>query len=163
LSAEELERTVIGVQSHFDSLDDLSAQVMRQAGVSSAKDRMNVSLASSPWKEDDAAWFAAHPERSHRMRPAIPGEFAHIEQELQYPPEHHKFQTLVRQVEVGKRIRTPFCRDMRTEIPDLEPIVHAIFDMVSKKSETTRVVSVAEIGEFAMKYAKAAGDSGTAN
>lgn len=162
LSADELDRAVSGMQAHFDGLDDFSAQGMRQAGVASSKERADISFAPTPWKEDDAAWFAAHPDRSHRMRPMFAGEFAKIEEELQNPPGHHEFQTLIRQLEPGKRIRTPFCRDTRTEIPDLEPILHAMYDLVSKKSDTTRVVPVAEVAELAMKYAKASDDNGSA-
>lgn len=153
LSPEEVERAVNSMQAHFNGLDDISAQLLRRAGVTVPKERVNLSLAPTPWKEDDASWFAAHSERSHRMRPSFPGEFGSIERDFLTPPEHHEVQTLVRQIEPGRRIRTPFCRDMRTPIPDLEPLLHAIYDLVSKSGGAARVLPVAEVAELAMKYA----------
>jgi hypothetical protein len=131
--------------------------------VATSKERTDLILASTPWKEDDANWFAAHPDRSHRMRPMFEGEYPKIADQLASVPEHHEYQTIVRQLEVGRRIRTPFCRDARTEIPDLEPVLHAIFDLMSQKNETARVVTVAEIANLARKYEKAAEGRGSAN
>lgn len=165
LKAGDLEKTISGIQAHFEDLDKLSAKVMRQAGVSRSKERTSVSLATTPWKTDDAAWFDAHPGRSHRLRPAFPDEFKHLEHEFGEMPEHHEVQTLVRQVEVGTRIRTPFGRDLRTEIPDLEPVLHALYDLVAQRNPAARNLSVSDVAELAMKYAAAQdeGHSGPKN
>lgn len=164
LKRGEVEKAVAGLQAHFNDLDDVTAQIMRQAGVQLNKERSHISLAATPWKEADAKWFAENPGRSHRLRPMFAGEFAQIESELGDLPEHHEYQTLVRQVEVGKRIRTPFGRDTRMEIPDLEPILHALYDIVSRQSPDARNVPVSEVAELAMKYAGAQDEqSGKAN
>jgi hypothetical protein len=71
----------------------------------------------APWREDDRAWFEAHPDRSHRVRRAYPRECpgcSHI---------------AVRQVQEGKRLRQPIILpdDMPEDAPE-EP-AWAIFDL----------------------------------
>ena len=54
-----------------------------------------------PWKRDDAAWFTAHPRRSHRVRDGFPGEF---ERASGGPVDF----VVVRQIQPGLRIRVSF-------------------------------------------------------
>ena len=78
-----------------------------------------------PWARDDAAWFAARPSRSHRVRKAYPGEFAPLDCD---PAEGWK--AVVRQVAAGARLRLPvFMPDLRREIED-DAAAHALFDCV---------------------------------
>jgi hypothetical protein len=50
--------------------------------------------------EEDRVWFEAHPTRSHRVRPFIPGETPEADP---IPPTH----VAVRQVKPGIRVRLP--------------------------------------------------------
>lgn len=151
VSAEDMTNAVETMQSHFAKLDRLSDGVMRRAGLQTQA--KNVFLADSPWKSDDAAWFKSHPDRSHRLRPMFEGEAATLPTEITTMeiPEKHRLEILVRQVEIGKRIRMVFCRNTEVTIPDLEEIIHAIFDAVSR-SGRKGVISVKEIAELAAKY-----------
>lgn len=86
-----------------------------------------ISFSRTAWKSDDQKWFRQNPKRSHRLRRMFAGE------EQTFPPlwpspPHHEWQVIVRQHRVGKRERRPFCRDTRETIPDVEPVVHALFD-----------------------------------
>lgn len=67
------------------------------------------------------------------------------------PPPNHEIQILVRQIEPGLRMRASFCRNLTTEIPDVEPILHAIFDLVSEG----RTIKTEDVGKLAEKYAEA--------
>lgn len=150
-SAEDMTNVVEAMRSHFSKLDKLSDGIMSRAGLQTQA--QNVFLADSPWKSDDAAWFKSHPDRSHRLRPMFEGEAATLPTEIATMeiPEKHRLEILVRQVEVGKRIRTVFCRNMEVTIPDLEEIIHAIFDVVSQPGRKG-VVSIKEIVALAGKY-----------
>jgi hypothetical protein len=50
----------------------------------------------SPWVKDDQAWFAEHPDRSHRVRPVYVDE---------WPPEMRATATVIKQFEPGVRQR----------------------------------------------------------
>jgi hypothetical protein len=135
---------------------ECAAEVARKAGLNTP---VVMGSATTPWSCDDRQWFAANPQRSHRLRPAFPGELDALRGsnpscELQAPPDH-EIQFVVRQVEPGKRIRLPLCRDIACPIPDIEPILHAIFDIYSKGGPAGTPVSVAEVKELALKYAAA--------
>ena len=54
---------------------------------------------TDPWQEDDHAWFAAHPERSFRLRRIYANE---------YPPEFFaSTHVIVRQIKPGNRDKLP--------------------------------------------------------
>lgn len=54
---------------------------------------------ATPWKKDDAAWFADHPLRSFRIRRIYPSEWPILDKTITH--------SLVRQLEPGIRDRTP--------------------------------------------------------
>src|SRR5262245_15705487 len=83
----------------------------------------------------DRRWFAAHPRRSHRLRSALAGEWPISEP----PPAGHALQVIVRQLQPGARTRLPFFRDLSAVIPDAEPILHALFDLVQGKGGGSRL------------------------
>jgi hypothetical protein len=74
-------------------------------------------------------------------------------------PPGHEFQIIVRQVLPGRRLRLPFCRNVAVDIPDVEPLLHALFDLFCPHDGDTRqpgdLVSVREVAALAMKYAEA--------
>jgi hypothetical protein len=47
----------------------------------------------------------------------------------------------------------PFCRNTSVPIPDIEEVLHALFDVVSGGGDQARIISVAEIAEIAVRYA----------
>jgi hypothetical protein len=73
---------------------------------------------------DDRRWFAGHPRRSHRIRP--PGIGERQTMRGQYP--EMRCYVVVRQTEPGVRLRQPAWLTGR--VPNLEPIAHAVFDLV---------------------------------
>lgn len=150
-SQEDVSAAINAVQSHFSTLDKMSDRVMKQGGIQ--RKPTGVSMEDTPWKTDDAAWFKSHPSRSHRMRPIYDGEAPSLSKELgtDKPPENYRYEILVRQVEVGKRVRTLFCRNMDVPIPDTEEVVHGLFDIVAQ-SGTTGVISFEEVEALALKY-----------
>ncbi|MDP3668277.1 MAG: hypothetical protein Q8R69_01100, partial [Telluria sp.] len=132
------------------TLDALSENVMKKAGVQIGSHEVN--LADSPWKSDDALWFKNHPNRSHRLRPMFDGEAATIPSKFTEGkiPEGYGREILVRQVDVGQRIRAVLCRNMEVPMPDSEEIIHAIFDSVTRGEDG--IVSIDEIMALARKY-----------
>ncbi|MGK9055251.1 hypothetical protein [Neorhizobium petrolearium] len=151
LSSSEMESAVEAMHDHFDELDRISRRVMKQAGLKGQA--QDLFLADTLWKKDDAAWFKNNPGRSHRLRPMFEGEASSFPPDVLrlQVPEGHKMEVLVRQVEVGKRARTLFCRNSEVPIPDLEEVVHALFDTVSRPGGR-RVISVDEIAQLARRY-----------
>lgn len=150
-SQEDVEATIAALQSHFTDLDKQSGDLLRRAGIH--RPATNVSFESSAWKADDAAWFQSHPKRSHRMRPMYKGEASSLSNQvvLDAPPEKYRYEILVRQVEVGKRVRTLFCRNTDVPIPDVEEVVHAIFDIVAQFGRSG-VISSDEVEALAAQY-----------
>ncbi len=151
MAPEMMTNVVESLQAHFSELDTLSNTLMRQAGLQYSPSGVNVS--HSPWKADDAAWFASHPNRSHRLRPLFDGEEASIPKEIMSAalPAKHRIEILVRQIEVGKRVRTVFCRNTEFPIPDSEEVIHAIFDAVSSR-RSNPMISTAEIESLVHRY-----------
>lgn len=115
---------------------------------------MNISVADNPWKSDDAAWFASHPKRSHRLRPLFEEEAATLPAGIKTAniPENHRLEILVRQVQVGARIRVIFVRNVEFPIPDSEEVIHAMFDVVSQPGKQGTAISPDEIAALARKY-----------
>lgn len=117
-STESVEDAISAMQLHIADFTKDTNALMRQAGIQ--KQAQGVFLGEHPWKTDDAAWFKAHPERSHRLRQVLKGEAEMVAASIpkgQTPP-NHRVDILVRQVEPGKRIRAAFTRDIETDIPD---------------------------------------------
>ena len=147
-----VDQALTTIQSLFSEIDTHTDALMRQAGV--PKDLKGVFLGEHAWKADDAAWFKNHPERSHRLRPLLEGEAEAMPELIpsdQIPP-NHRVDILVRQVEPGKRIRKPFCRNTEIDIPDQEEIVHAIFDTVATAAGGS-TIDLREIIKRARQYA----------
>lgn len=151
ISQEDAATVMESIQLHFAELDEVTGDLLRKAGVE--RHPTNVSFESSPWKADDAAWFKSHPRRSHRMRRMYNGEASSLSKDvvLGAPPENYRYEILVRQVEVGKRLRTLFCRNTEVHIPDEEEVMHALFDIVSKSGKTG-VITSDEVEAMAAKY-----------
>jgi hypothetical protein len=102
----------------------------------------------APWAADDRDWFAAHPDRSHRLREAYPGE---------WPAEAgNMLHAVVKQMQRGERLRLPITmtagllegpRGNWTADDLPEEAVWAIFDltMEATKNGDHRGVTVADI------------------
>jgi hypothetical protein len=145
-------KSVVGtLQEHFTKLDMLSNTIFRQGGLTPHP--TNVSVTENPWKSDDAAWFASHPKRSHRLRP-LEEEAATLPARITSAsiPEKHRLEILVRQVQVGARIRCIFIRNTEFPFPDTEEVNHAIFDVVAQPGKQGMVVRPDEIAALARKY-----------
>jgi hypothetical protein len=63
-----------------------------------------ISSSEEPGSLDDARWFEEHPDRSHRLRVATPGEFDGLGSEKCLPEGAIEL-CLVRQIEPGRRLR----------------------------------------------------------
>lgn len=156
LTPAEIGDAVERLQNHVAGVDRFASDIAKRAGIPTG--RMRVTTSDNPWKADDAAWFKANPSRSHRLRPMFPGE----ETTLFDPgnrtalPPNHAFQVLVRQVQPGMRARVPFGRNTEVPIPDIEPLMHALFDLAGGTGKTKGVISTAEIAKLARSYAEAA-------
>jgi hypothetical protein len=158
MSAAQTSRAINTMQQTFQKIDQVASSIATKGGVPSKMPRINT--ASSPWKDDDAGWFKANKSRAHRLRPAFPGEIDALQagsDKDEPPPIGHEFQILVRQVEPGTRMRIVFCRNMEVPIPDLEPLIHAIFDVIS--ASKGGVVSSREVADLAMQYAASGGSA----
>jgi len=79
-------------------------------------------------REIDAAWFQAHPTRSHRLRRAIIGEMPGIDVEAVLGDTW----VAVRQIKPGVRVKMPFTPPTQDVPPESEALAHAIFDMCAK-------------------------------
>ncbi|ODU23224.1 MAG: hypothetical protein ABS88_22445 [Sphingopyxis sp. SCN 67-31] len=130
-SAPNVEEAIASIQSVFADRAAEGEAVARNAGLSLPPTQ--VFRAQTSWKEDDAQWFSDHPDRSHRLRPLV-GDEAKVcgFDELGPMPPKHDVQVLVRQVQPGARVRTPFGRNLDLPIPDDETILHALFDLVQQ-------------------------------
>jgi hypothetical protein len=143
VSAEVLEKAVTIFQQMVAETDDC----VRRAGLP-ATVRPQVSVDDAIWKTDDAAWFAANPTRSHRLRPVFAGEVEAIGRTL---PDLAGYQhaAMVRQVEPGRRIKHMINLNTAIEVPDIEAVLHALFDQAASGGD----LSVATVAELALQYA----------
>jgi hypothetical protein len=135
----------------FDERQADGRAVARRAGLPEGSARLFTGEAA--WKADDAAWFAANVDRSHRLRPLHREEAA----ASGFPtglkmPARHELQVLVRQVEPGKRARLPFGRNLDVPIPDHEAVLHALFDIVGENGRNGSVISAEMVGAAIAKY-----------
>ena len=86
--------------------------------------------------EGDAAWFEAHPRRSHRVREYVQGE---LHPTHNRPPKRDgwRLAVVVRQVEPGVRIRAAFWILDPWSLNDVpEPVAAALFDWTFKGLDT---------------------------
>jgi hypothetical protein len=87
----------------------------------------------------DAAWFEAHPRRSHRLRPGIPHELPRLTADMAAGSWF-----VVRQVAPGMRIKAIFTPPGPP--PDVEEIGHAMFDLIGEHAATgERLITLEEI------------------
>ncbi|MEJ8862292.1 hypothetical protein [Pseudomonas jessenii] len=150
-SPSETLSTVAHLRDGISALDKATDDLMRRGGVQRAP--ISVSISDNPWKIDDAAWFENHPNRSHRLRPMRPSEAESISPELMRVeiPKNHRWEILVRQVEKGQRIRAAFCRNTKANIPDVDEMIHAIFDVVCTPGRKGKI-SNEEVAALAAMY-----------
>jgi hypothetical protein len=114
-----------------------------------------INVGENDWKADDARWFKANPARSHRLRPIFPGETFGGKRIRSFPPFGHHEAVLVRQVEPGARIRRPYFQNDEVQIPDVEAIIHALFDLVSNhRNGSDEFIGVQSVADLAMKYSR---------
>lgn len=144
-------RSVEAIKRMFDDRQAEGRAVASRAGLSERKTKLFT--AASAWKTDDAAWFEAHPDRSHRLRSLHDGEAEasgfpmHVKM-----PERHEMEVLVRQIEPGKRARLHFGRNLDIPIPDDEAILHALSDIVSGGGAKDGVISTAMMRTTIAQY-----------
>jgi hypothetical protein len=149
LSSEQIEEAIPVHQQYYAAVDEFNDTTARRAGVPAEK--MMLHLEDTAWKDDDRAWFENNPTRSHRLRRLLPGEMRNSRGAA---PPGHELQILVRQVEPGLRVRTGFFRNLEIDdIPDIEPMIHALFDLMAGRE--SRMITVRELAALAMSYAKA--------
>jgi hypothetical protein len=93
---------------------------------------------AAPWKEDDAAWFAANPRRTHRLREAYPGELEAMcslrdgsRNNLTREDFPHVY-VVVRQIQSGLRVRRPsIWLHLAKPLPQTDEFAHALFDYLA--------------------------------
>jgi hypothetical protein len=152
-STEQVVVAIGALQTYVAAADEEIATLARKAGLPAS---VPPRFSNGPWQAADANWFKANPERSHRLRPLTPGErFGFTGNVPDEPvPANHELQVLVRQVEPGIRVRAAFCRNLEVEIPDLEPLLHAMFDLVTNGTKQPGSgLTVQEVAHLARKYA----------
>ncbi len=88
--------------------------------------------------EDDRMWFEMHPERSHRIRPYIPGEWP---MEVVPTPT----QAAVRQIQPGVRARLPLL--MEGQPGPGEFAARRLFDIALGGPDSTVRSAVTKIGK----------------
>ena len=153
LTSVQIENAVERLQNHVISVDQLAHDISKRAGIQNGKTRVTTS--DNPWKVDDAEWFKANPARSHRLRSMFPSEGATLfdPSETTILPPNHELQVLVRQVKPGVRVRVQFGRNTDVPIPDIESLIHALFDLVGGASKKQGVIGSVELAKLAMSYA----------
>ena len=113
----------------------------RRAG---ARGRIRTRLTT--WARNDALWFKANRDRSHRVRPRLANEwFA----ELSDAPGLDL--VVIRQIEPGARIRIPFtlplspCREWLREAATTEAGAHTLFDLTQQGEREVFVIDYATL------------------
>lgn len=125
----DVEGAVTAMQGFFSQRDEEIGALSKRGGIKGAP--AGIYREETFWKEDDAAWFEKHPQRSHRLRSLIGDEAEQCGfNALGQMPPRHEIQVVVRQVQPGARIRTPFGRNLAMPIPDEEAVIHALFDVL---------------------------------
>jgi hypothetical protein len=114
---------------------------------------------TSSWKEDDAAWFAANPRRTHRLREAYPGELEAMcslrdgsRNNLTRKDFPHVY-VVVRQVQSGLRVRRPsIWLDLAKPLPQTDEFAHALFDYLASGETPGGAFVQADIERLAEIY-----------
>jgi hypothetical protein len=147
LSAEEIEQNFTRIQAAYAELDGIADQAARRAGLPTDS-KGSVVLGDHPWKQDDAEWFEARPDRSHRLREPFDGEVdATFGGRLPPAPPGHRVVIIIRQVEPGRRVRLPFFANNEVPVPDDEQILHGLFDSIGQQTEGA--ISARQVAERA--------------
>jgi hypothetical protein len=100
--------------------------------------------------KDDAAWFKAHPHRSHRLRQPHDVELRETMAPAVTPASAIPY-VVIRQVRPGHRLRLPIWSDI--EMPDTEANGHALFDL-SLKQTPGQPLPMIKIASRALEYAR---------
>jgi hypothetical protein len=100
--------------------------------------------------KDDAAWFKAHPRRSHRLRRPYDVELRESIAPAITPVSAIPY-TVVRQVRPGHRLRLSIWSDI--EVPDTEAIGHALFDL-SVRHSPEQSLPMAKVAALKLEYAR---------
>jgi hypothetical protein len=93
------------------------------------------------WSEDDRMWFAAHPERSFRLRASWPGEWD--------DPKAIEPCTIVRQQQPGERRR--ICVERMRELLPVDPpdvVLWAMFELLEEARERGEVGMISKEAIF---------------
>jgi hypothetical protein len=96
-------------------------------------DREVLSAAS----ESDRAWFEEHPQRSHRVRQALPGEWPHVMR----LPHDYRLITVVQQMRPGLRLRAAFGIHRELNDDGSEQFAAALFALATEGGEYGEGVS----------------------
>jgi hypothetical protein len=99
---------------------------------------------------DDAAWFKAHPHRCHRLRQPHDVELRETMAPAITPASAIPY-VVVRQVRPGHRLRLAIWSDI--EVPDMEAMGHALFDLAVRHSPKHPLPMV-KIASRALEYAR---------
>lgn len=150
--AEQVEAAIHRLQKGVAGADAILDHARARAGISGR--RGQVSFAATSWKADDAAWFKAHPQRSHRQRALLEGEADSFPPGLfeEALPVDHEIQVIIRQIEPGRRARLPFGRNLAMPIPDDEAILHALFDRVAQPERGGPAIRADDLAKLARRY-----------
>ena len=147
----DVHRAVHAIQKVFADRQADGRAVARRAGLLDG--RAKLFTQTTAWKTDDAAWFEAHPDRSHRLRSLLGNEAsASGFSAVGAMPDRHEMQILLRQVEPGKRMRLPFGRNLDVPIPDDETVLHALFDIVSGHGGHGSIISTDMMRDAMARY-----------
>lgn len=138
ISPEAIDHAITSLQGFANNRRQQRETAERRAGIGPTR----LSTEANEWKADDAAWFAAHPARSHRLRRLVGNEGASFPEMLM--PEGHELQVLVRQIEPGARVRAGFARNLSVAIPDYEACLHGLFDLLNG-SEAGHIITAADV------------------
>ena len=148
---EQIEKAISATQQAVRDADQQIGDAARRGGVPKLN---QINILDAAWKDADRAWFEQHPTRSHRIRPAHPGEAADVAWHT--APEGCVLVVVVRQVEPGLRIKQKFFfHEELWPAPDDETIAHALFDLNARGEPVGRDALQA----LAASYQLAAGGS----
>jgi hypothetical protein len=125
-----------------------------------------VNFEPSAWGRDDREWFAAHPQRSHRVRWMFDGETfdPSYATALAKEPDDRVI-VIIKQIRPGLRARKPFIlagcsadqiatlRDLLLRGFEEEGAAHLLFDLPGK-----RVISPAELAGLIETYERRGGN-----
>jgi hypothetical protein len=154
-TAQEIAEAINAYQTCIEEADRFRAETVKRGGMPLSS-KGTVYMMDTPWKDNDREWFEDHPDRSHRLRSRFDEELPPDVENC--PPPGHEQQTLVRQLEPGKRIRVFFHRNVNVEIPDVESVIRALFDLVaSREIPPGGMIALRDAAALAMNFEAAEG------